>query len=1313
MKGLYLSILFVISSIFFCSGQVVPITNYSVNAAGQVQLSIQGNSTKYYLLTVQHSPTFQWVMSMTMGVDGTMIITEPGGAYSVENYTVTAYDIANPGDWDGDGLNDIEEYNNMPTDAPLNDAFAVDFIDGSTSIPDAETFMALAAVNDVPWAPFLDGQLYVKFGILDRDTPNPKVYFINSNTYTVHGAFWSAIGASVTGDDGSGEIVFNPNTISPNGVIGSYSFNFSFGNAFNFTAVQRTYELLLANMPFITNNMNYFIGQNDENDHLNNFADDFVGSRINVELESDVFADINYIPLHQAEGYGFFRQMNVGETPGSRDIVLYDQLPNSLPRVGGIITSVVQTPLSHVNLRAIQDNVPNAYIANPLSIDSISSLLGSYVHYIVENETFQFHEATLDEVNAWYEALRPTEAQIPERDLSITEITPLSEIDFNMATAFGAKCSNVATMRTFGFPEGTIPDGFGIPFHFYHEFMLYNGFYQEAELMINNPAFINDINFRINRLSIFRESIRDAPMPAWMMQELQEMHDAFPEGTNVRCRSSTNNEDLPGFSGAGLYTSKTHRIDEGHISKTIKQVFASMWTFRAFEERDFSRVDHFMAAMGVLCHPNYDDEESNGVGVGIDPIYGTEGTFYLNTQVGESLVTNPDPNAVPEEILLYQNPQNGNGYLVLNLSSLTPPGQLVMDQIYLDQLREYLTVINEEFAILYGVEGAEGFGMDIEYKVDANGQMVIKQARPWVSFWSDIQGDYDLGVESVVAPESSSVLGSSELITVNVSNNGLNAMSDFDLTLYVDDVFVETMTIDESIEPFTDVDYQFTIPQNFSAVGTYEIKCIVSHEQDQYTNNDTLQTTITKTYLLDGGISLGEINVLCGGDAELSFRLTNYGDTPITSVQFDVQIDGVSLGVSSTSINIPSQSHASVFSELIGVLIDENSEITISLLGINNQQDQNSSNDDIVATLNTNSDYGTITLVINADDFPQETTWDIYDLTEDRLIGSGELTWETTVFSQDFCVNYESCIRVTLYDSFSDGICCAYGEGNFLVLDAEGTIIASNNGDFGSEGSELICLGDLECEITADIEIGHAQNNDGSIHITVDGGTAPYQYSINGGAFYLNSGIFNGLAPGIYDIVVQSALEGCFYETTVEVSTCTLNSVDFEITDASSSLSANGSIVINPTSGTPPFSYSIDGGVTFSSNNTFLNLPFGNYNIVVLDADGFCEYINMAPVTNNGPMSTEDSDIITGNIRMYPNPASDQVVIEFNSASSISDSMNITIFDNLGRTIQTNTFRNQSGGRIVLQIENFAPGNYFVKCSSDTIDKTFKLIKTQ
>ena len=137
------------------------------------------------MLHADHSPTYNWATSITMGVNGTMVISEPAVAYPIGNYTITEHDLSSPDDYDGDGIDDITEFNNMPTDAPLNFADPIAFIDGATSVPDAETFLGLATVNDVSWAPFLDGQLYVKFGILNRDTPEPKIYFINSNTYTI------------------------------------------------------------------------------------------------------------------------------------------------------------------------------------------------------------------------------------------------------------------------------------------------------------------------------------------------------------------------------------------------------------------------------------------------------------------------------------------------------------------------------------------------------------------------------------------------------------------------------------------------------------------------------------------------------------------------------------------------------------------------------------------------------------------------------------------------------------------------------------------------------------------------------------------------------------------------------------------------------------------------------------------------------------------------------------------------------------------------------------------------------------------------
>ena len=1198
--------------------QEVQIDNYSVNGLGQVQLSIQGHSDKYYILHAQHNPTFNWAVSMTMGVDGTMIITESAGAYPLEQYSITAHDISNPDDYDGDGIDDVTEFNNMPTDAPFNFAESIDFVDGATSIPDADTFMDLATINNVGWAPFLDDQLYVKFGILDRDTPEPKVYFINSNTYVIHASFWGGIGASVTGDDGSGEIVFNPNDILPNGTIGTYSFNFSFGDAYDFEATQRTYELLVANMPFLQNNMNHFIGQADEDNHLNNYADEFEGSRIEVVLETDVFAEVNYIPFHEAEGYGFFKHMqDLNETPGSRDIVLYDALPNSLPRVGGIITSVIQTPLSHVNLRAIQDNVPNAYISDPLSNNAIASLLNDYIYYKVENDRYEIRAATLAEVNAWYEDLRPTETQTPIRNLTVTEILPLDDISFSMSDAFGAKCSNLATMRTFEFPDGTIPDGFGIPFFYYDEFMKFNNFYEEAQVMIDNPTFQNDINFRTERLKDFRRDIRNAPMPQWMMDDLQDMHDAFPEGTNVRCRSSTNNEDLPGFSGAGLYTSKTQYPEEGHISKSIKQVYASMWNFRAYEERDFYRIDHFVAAMGVLCHPNFQNEKSNGVGISIDPIYETEGTFYLNTQVGESLITNPDPNSVPEEILLYENPSQGGGYLVLRLSNLVNPGELVMDQEYLDLMRDFLTVIHNEFSILYDVVGADGFGMDIEYKVTAQDQLIIKQARPWVSFWSEIRGDYDLGVKAIAEPQSSSSLGANELVTTTIANYGLNDMSNFDLELLIDDLSVETITIPQVIPPFEEADIQFTIPQDFSAVWDYNVTVKLTHPDDEYDNNNSLTKVISKVFELDGELLIEEAQAVCNDAVEVLASVINKGQNTITDLLVQVVVNGTLVDTVDIQVEVPFESQETFTILITDNLQPTNNNIVLNIIEVNGQLDDNLLNNSATTTSDLESIFDTITLIINADNFPQETSWKLIDEGTNTLVADGALDFGTDVYTQDICVDYSSCFTLYVYDSYGDGICCGFGEGSILVNDSSGNTIVFNDGDFENKTQNAFCPDGTGCEIVADIDVAHAStasSNDASISINVSSGISPYQYSIDGGVTLEDFSTFDNLSPGSYEVYIQGAT-GCVYSETVSVDACTFTSADIVATQVSSVVSVDGSITITPTSGVGPYMFSIDGGQSFETDNVFTNLAVGTYNVVIKDALEICMYRASVPVT--------------------------------------------------------------------------------------------------
>jgi len=718
--------------------QEVPIINYAIDENGSAQIEIASSSNSYYVLYGRYGdgPKDQ-ALSIMLGKDGTTTLADKLSALPLASYRVEQYQIALPSDTDQDGLDDIFELRHPTSYSPFNAAPVVGFNEGAVSIPNADTFdlMTYKRTGEL-FDERLKNLEFVKFYMYDLHTDNPKVYFINTENYPIHGDFALAVGLSPVSGGSQistlrGQLVYNPETEAASGKSGVYNFEFQPRDAIPFGLVQVAHELLAANMPFLENNLSYLVLTSDAYPKYLEEKALYQNSRIPLLFEEDLFGEIDYLALNVATGFGLLQVMAADERPNPRDIVIYESLPNELPRVGGIITTVIQTPLSHVNLRAIQDKVPNAFIRNALENDTIASLVGKYVFYEVAKDKFSIREASHIEVENHYEDLRPTEVPTLIRDLSQTQILPLDEISFEQSKAFGVKCANLAAMRKFGFPEGTIPDGFGVPFYFYDEFMRFNGFYAMAQAMIEDSAFINSFQTQADQLKIFRKEIEKGAMPDWMLNALEQMQESFPEGTGIRCRSSTNNEDLPGFNGAGLYDSKTQHIDEGHISKSIKEVYASMWNFRAFDERQFYRIDHFLAAMGVLVHPHFDMEKANGVGVTFDPFYGSENTFYINTQIGESLVTNPDVLSVPEEILLHKDQTSVNGFTLIRPSNQAEKGELVLGVDYQDQLREFLQVIEDEFRILYNGVSDNKFGMDIEYKVDSSDLLVVKQARPW------------------------------------------------------------------------------------------------------------------------------------------------------------------------------------------------------------------------------------------------------------------------------------------------------------------------------------------------------------------------------------------------------------------------------------------------------------------------------------------------------------------------------------------------------------------------------------------------------
>ena len=370
------------SIVFFTSfacttrGQEVPIINYAIDDNDQILLEVNSTEDDYFILKVRNKSTedFSILASMTMGENRTTVITEPLSHYPIEHYQVLKYSIQSPFDSDDDGIDDIIEFQDRPLQSPLNFAESLELGNGLVSVDNLSTFDQLAvSKDDIPLSPFLEGKKFVKYLISDFESDHPKVFFINSKTHDLHKHFANGVGIDLANDDvQKGELIYHPTVISNNGKIGAFTFNFSNGHGQPFVVVQRCIELLAANMPFLKNNLSYFITANNESDY-NRDKHLFDDSRVSILFEKDIYADIDYLALNIAEGYGLFRHISSDEVPGARDIVLYESLPNALPHVSGIMTSIIQTPLSHVNLRAIQDNIPNAFIRNPLSIDSIAN----------------------------------------------------------------------------------------------------------------------------------------------------------------------------------------------------------------------------------------------------------------------------------------------------------------------------------------------------------------------------------------------------------------------------------------------------------------------------------------------------------------------------------------------------------------------------------------------------------------------------------------------------------------------------------------------------------------------------------------------------------------------------------------------------------------------------------------------------------------------------------------------------------------------------------------------------------------------------
>lgn len=144
--------------------------------------------------------------------------------------------------------------------------------------------------------------------------------------------------------------------------------------------------------------------------------------------------------------------------------------------------------------------------------------------------------------------------------------------------------------------------------------------------------------------------------------------------------------------------------------------------------------------------------------------------------------------------------------------------------------------------------------------------------------------------------------------------------------------------------------------------------------------------------------------------------------------------------------------------------------------------------------------------------------------------------------------------------------------------------------------------------------------NDGTITIVVSGGTAPYDYSIDGGTTFANTtGLFTGLSGGAYNVVVKDA-NGCTANgNAITIVDPAAISIDASSASNSGCFGSNtGTISVLASGGTAPLTFNLkDGTATIVASNTsgtFTGLAPDTYTVEVVDVNG-CGPVIAGPFT--------------------------------------------------------------------------------------------------
>lgn len=451
---------------------------------------------------------------------------------------------------------------------------------------------------------------------------------------------------------------------------------------------------------------------------------------------NDVYSSLTYQSIMTGDAYGklvFVKDSKHFLNYEDDCIYVLKGSPLIIPACQGIITDQFQTPLSHIQILAHNKRIPSLAFKDCWS-ESYQAMHNQWVHVHITADSFFIKK--IDEATA-RDHIRHSNIELikVDADTNFRSIFPLSSFKHRDKNKIGNKAANLAWLeklskenpKLFTTPEG----GFAIPFYFYYKHLSDPIIQTQLQVILNSASTLNPSQLE-DALKELRTRIIRKRIDPDLLHRVEQQIRSNQLGNSYRFRSSCNAEDAAGFSGAGLYTSKTGILGDTtkSIENAIKKVWASTWSLDAFMAREQAHIMQQQVMMGILCHRNFPSESANGVVVTRNIYRPSFPGFTVNTQLGEISVVQPDSNVQCDQFTFFKpadfNPFSDDIAVDYIAYGNQNKGKAVLSSEQVKQLFKAVACCDDYFTQHLN----SGVAYDIEFKFD-NGKLYLKQIRPY------------------------------------------------------------------------------------------------------------------------------------------------------------------------------------------------------------------------------------------------------------------------------------------------------------------------------------------------------------------------------------------------------------------------------------------------------------------------------------------------------------------------------------------------------------------------------------------------------